>query len=482
MGPLATLRAELGQLGPAQLDLLRHKLATGSIRLDDLEGSLLEQCWQVMARPSQREPAGDWFGWLMMAGRGWGKTRTGAEWIAEKARQLPGSRCALVAPTFADGRDTMVEGESGLLSIFLSEELRGGREDTAWNRSIGELFLANGSKFRLFSSERPGRLRGPQHHYAWFEEPAVWEDAHRGDVVDTTWSNAMLGLRLGDDPRWVATTTPKAVRLLAGSKEKPGIARRANVHVTSGSTYENLANLARTFGDHVIGAYEGTRLGAQELYGQLLENVDGALWWDAIIGRLPAPPREELGRVVVAVDPQAGDGEDAAETGIVVVGLDPQTMFAHVLDDRSVRGSPHVWASAAVQAYRDYRADRIVVERNNGGAMVEHTIRTVDPNVAVTTVWASVGKRTRAEPVAALYEQGRVHHGKHFEKLEEQLTSWVPDSGMGSPDRMDALVWALTELLVAQSGGRQYESHVGFSEPVVRRGDLTLRGSRYLDK
>lgn len=442
----------------------------------------------MLARDDQLEPPGDWFVWLAMAGRGWGKTRTGAEWVADKGRENPGARIALVGPTQADARDTMVEGESGLLSCLTSSELRGGSLDSAWNRSNLELYLANGTRYKCFSSEKPDRLRGPQHHFAWGDEIAAWDDAHRGDALYTTWSNMVIGCRLGDDPRIMVTTTPKPVLLLVGDFERPGLAKRPSTHVTSGRTHDNLPNLARTYYDQVVAPYEGTRLAAQELEGELLEQIAGALWWPEII-RQGKPDLGELTRIVVGVDPQAAD-EDAddatAETGIVVAGYSQTTGYGYVLEDRTVKGSPAAWGQAVVSAYRNayhgVGCDLIVPEKNNGGAMVAHTIRTIDANAPIKPVWASVGKRTRAEPVSALYEQGRIFHVQHFAQLESQMTTWVPDMGMASPDRLDALVWALTELMVNRTGASQHAAYGAVTRPVVQRGDMTLIGERYVDK
>lgn len=404
--------------------------------------------WDDQARPEQRPPSGDWFIWLYLAGRGAGKTRSAAEYVKGKALTLPGSRVALVARTFADGRDTMVEGESGLLSILEDGDLRGGGSDSAWNRSMGELFLANGSRFKVYSSETPSRLRGPQHHFAWGDEAASWFDAHLGDSDDTTWANLMLGLRLGSDPRCVVSTTPKPVKLLRGTRERAGIIGQPTTAVTRGSTYDNLDNLAPTFRAQVLDRYEGTRLGRQELHAELLEDVEGALWALAGIDvdRLSVVP--EMAQVVIGVDPAVTSGESSDETGIIGVGrgIDGR---GYVLADRSCRLSPDGWARRAVQAYHDLEADLIVAEVNNGGELVTHVLHTVDPTVSVRVVHASRGKRVRAEPVAALYEQRRMTHVGAFPELEDQMVTWTADSGV-SPDRLDALVWATWALLIEE--------------------------------
>lgn len=389
--------------------------------------------WRSIARPEQLPPPGEWLVWLFLAGRGAGKTRSAAEWVIERALENPGCRIALIGRTPADVRDVMIEGESGILACS-DEALR-----PVYESSKRRVTWPNGSQAIAYSAEVPSQLRGPQHHYAWCDEASSWTDARKGDVVDTAWNNLMLGLRLGKDTRVVVTTTPKPNRL---TRELLG---RASTVISRGTTYDNLDNMAPAFREQVLAAYEGTRIGRQELNGELLEDVEGALWTLAMLedarfaGDLP-----DMERVVVAVDPSGGDGPSQDEQGIVVVGKGVDGLF-YVLDDRSCKLSPQGWASRAVKAYEDFAADRIVAEKNYGGAMVESTIRTVAPNVKVVTVTATRGKVQRAEPISALYEQHRVRHVKVFSELEDQLTTWTPAAG-GSPDRLDALVWALTDL------------------------------------
>ncbi|QLG12478.1 DNA-packaging protein [Deinococcus sp. D7000] len=405
--------------------------------------------WLEIARPTQLPPDGDWLVWLILAGRGFGKTRTGAETIAQWARETPNGRFALIGQTYADARDVMVEGESGLLAVFDESELRGGTVDTAWNRSLGELYLANGSKFKIYSSEKPRQLRGPQHHGAWGDEPATWNDAENGTADDTTWSNLLFGLRLGDDPRVVLTGTPRPNRLIRE------LLKEADTATTRGSTYDNLHNLSGTFRRKVISKYEGTRLGRQELDGEVLDDTPGALWSYGLFNREGFRVRfedlPEMVRIVVAVDPQASQSDESAETGIVVAGLGTDGQ-GYVMGDLSLSGSPTEWATVAVDAYRHHQADAVVPEKNNGGDMVVSTIEAVDKSVNVTPVWASRGKQTRAEPISTLYEKNRIHHVGAFADLEGQMTTWVP--GMKSPDRMDALVWALTELMIGEEQRR----------------------------
>ena len=417
--------------------------------------------WDAIARPDQLPPPGDWLIWLILAGRGFGKTRTANEWVKRRVRQAPEKhRVALVAATFADGRDTIVEGESGLLSVLPPSMLRSGDVDGSWNRSLGELYLSNGGRCRIYSAEQPRRLRGPQHHTALVDEAAQFPDAHMGTAEDTTWSNLMLGLRLGQDPRCVVATTPRPIALIRGTKSStrvdPGILGLGNTVVTRGSTYDNLDNLAPTFRSQILDRYEGTRLGRQELMAELLEDIEGALWSHGLIdasrvqhlGHLPA--EGPLSRVVVAVDPAITSTAGADETGIVVAGRGADG-HGYVLADRTCRETPDGWGRRVVHAYHEHEADGVVAEGNQGGEMVSHVIHTIDRNVPVRIVHASRGKVARAEPVAALYEQGRVHHVGLFDELEDQLCTWVPESGT-SPDRLDALVWALTDLLVTPKG------------------------------
>lgn len=385
--------------------------------------------WKMeQARPDQLPPDTDWLLWLILAGRGWGKTRTGAEWLAKEAVQQPNTRWAVVAPTFTDARDTCVEGESGLQPV-----LNRYRMIKRWNRSLGELTLRNGSLIKLFSAEEPDRLRGPQHHGAWCDELAAWR-------YDDTWTQLRFGLRLGTTPRICATTTPKPRRLIKS------LVARADTLITRGSTFDNAANLSAAALDELRTLYEGTRTGRQELHGELLDDVEGALWSAVLLDehRTTEPPPVH-NRLVVAIDPAVTSGEGSAETGIVVACRTPDGHI-HVLADESMRGTPDTWARAAVAAYERWSADCIVVEGNQGGDLHATVIHTIAPNLPVKKVTATVGKRLRAEPVSALYEQGKVHHVGVFPVLEEQMTTWTPDDKGPSPDRLDALVWAVTNL------------------------------------
>jgi phage terminase large subunit-like protein len=303
-----------------------------------------------------------------------------------------------------------------------------------WNRSMGELIMANGSRFKLFSADEPDRLRGYQHHRAWCDELASWR-------YPDAWDQLLLGLRLGDDPRVIVTTTPRPVMLIRSLLTRDG------VYVTRGSTFENEQNLAPAALAQLRERYEGTRMGRQELYADVLEDVPGALWHRSIIDEDRVERAPELQRVVVAIDPAVTSGESADETGIVVAGLGVDG-HGYVLADRTCRLSPDGWARRATIAYDEFEADRIIAEVNNGGDLVERVIRTIGGSYAYRAVRASRGKITRAEPVAALYEQHRVHHVGGFAALEDQQCMYTPDGYDGSPDRVDALVWAITELMV----------------------------------
>lgn len=393
---------------------------------DELE--TLEYEWPYWARPSQLPPPGDWRVWLLLAGRGFGKTRTLAEWVRDRIESGRSGRMALVAPTAADVRDVIVEGESGILAVC-----------PPWNRPLYEpskrrLTWPNGAIATTYSADEPDRLRGPQHDAAACDEIAAWRYPETFDML-------MLGLRLGNDPRALAATTPKPVRLVRE------LLAAGTTSVTRGSTYENAPNLAPAFLTQITAKYEGTRLGRQELNAELLDDVPGALWTRKVLDDLRTVQVPDLQRIVVAVDPAVTSGEDADETGISVAGLGVDG-HGYVLGDLSCRMSPEGWARRAVNAFREHRADRIVAEVNNGGDLVERVIRTVDVSVAYKAVHASRGKRVRAEPIAALYEQGKVHHVGAFADLEDQMCAYTPDGYDGSPDRLDALVWALTELML----------------------------------
>lgn len=403
---------------------------------DDFKRAVLYD-WTVWARPAQLAPPGDWRVWLILAGRGFGKTRSGAEWVRQQIEAGAASRIALVGATAADVRDTMIEGESGLLRAFPPEHR------PRYEPSKRRVTFHNGAIATTYSADEPDRLRGPNHDLAWADEVAAWR-------YPESWDQLMFGLRIGDLPRCVATTTPRPTRLIRT------LVDRADTTVTRGSTYDNAVNLSPAFLDEMRNRYEGTRLGRQELEAELLLDADGALWNRDMLDASRTTDIPTLTRIVVAIDPATTANTESDETGIVVAGIDSNG-HGYLLEDRSMRGSPSEWASQAVTAFHVHKADRIVAEANQGGDMITHTLRTVDSNVPVKLVHASRGKRTRAEPVAALYEQGRVHHAGLFPDLEDQLCTWTSEAA--SPDRLDALVWALTELMV---GAKQPAAVVPF--------------------
>ena len=384
------------------------------------------------ARPEQVPNDGEWSTWLLLAGRGFGKTRSAAEWLAWNASRYRNTRWAIVAPTFADARDTCAEGVSGVVNILREY---GTLKD--YNRSIGEIVLTNKSRIKLYSGEEPNRLRGPQFHGGWFDELASFK-------YPDTWDQYQFGLRLGQAPKTIVTTTPRPTKLI---KE---LASRDSVLIQRGSTFDNAANLAETALAELRLRYEGTRLGRQELYGEIVDDFEGALWNRQMLDDSRVNEPGTLVRIVVAIDPAVTSSADSDETGISVVGISPDNEY-FVLADRSIKASPDKWARRAVETFHEFKADRIIGETNNGGDMIELLLRQVDPMVPYKKVTATRGKLVRAEPVAALYEQGRVHHVGNLPQLEDQLCSWTPDSA-DSPDRMDALVWAVHELMDGSSG------------------------------
>jgi phage terminase large subunit-like protein len=405
---------------------------------NDNEREALLYLWSFWARPKQLAPPGDWSYWLLLAGRGFGKTRSITEWAREKASTMPGSRGAIVSTTAADARDIVVEGESGILAVC-----------PPWNKPTYEpskrrVTWPNGSMATLYTADEPDRLRGPQHHWAICDELAAWR------FLEDAWSNLMFGLRLGEHPQCVVATTPRPLPLLrALLKDKATV-------TTRGGTYENRGNLAKSFFENIISRYEGTRLGRQELNAEILDDVPGALWTHATLddNRVSAIP--PLVRIVVAIDPAATSSEGSNETGIIVSGKG-ENGHGYLLEDLTLRASPAEWGKVAVKAYDRWGADRIVAETNQGGEMVEHVVKTAardlfdrkerpTQQIAYRGVHASRGKHTRAEPIAALDEQGKIHHVGMFAQLEDQLATWLP--GETSPDRLDARAWAFTDLLL----------------------------------
>jgi phage terminase large subunit-like protein len=394
----------------------------------------LKYNWKFWARPNQLPPTGEWTTWLILAGRGFGKTRCGAEWVKEMAEDNPGCRIAIVGETYKDVRKTMIEGESGILSVSPPTSM------PEYSPANGQITWPNGSMAFTYNATQPDQLRGPQHHFAWADEIAKW------DRMQDSWDQLQFGLRLGKQPRQVVTTTPRPLKLIRALVADP------DTFVTRGSTRDNEVNLATPFIKYIEEQYGGTRLGRQELDGEILDDMPGALWSREIIDNSRVKERpDDLPKLIVAVDPAATSGENADETGIVAVGVAANkdgVTEGYILADRSLRGTPEEWARKAVNLYRELQADRIVAEKNNGGEMVEAVIKAIDRSVPVTLVHATRGKVVRAEPISALYEQGRVHHVGRFDQLEDQMCLFSQDMPReeGSPDRVDALVWGLTFL------------------------------------
>ena len=398
----------------------------------------------VLAREEQLPTEEDWAIWLYLAGRGAGKTRTAAEWIVWQALTKNWTRWAVIAPTFGDVRDTCAEGESGIIPILHQY----GALDY-YNRSTGDIRLTNGSRIKLFSAAEPDRLRGPQHHGAWCDELAAW------DYPDT-FDQLQFGLRLGDHPQTIITTTPRPTSLI-----RQLVAREdGSVKVVRGSTFDNAANLAPSALVELQARYNGTRLGRQELYGEILDDVEGALWTKGVIDRNRVASAPPLARIAVSIDPAVTNTKDSDETGILVVGSDAAGN-GYVLADYSFKGSPNDWAQKAVQVFREHKADSILVEVNQGGDMVTAVLRQVDMSLPIQEVRVHIGKKLRAEPVAAMYEQGRIKHVGSFDKLEEQMTTWTPDSS-DSPDRLDAMVQGFSSLIGTSSAATYFNAIANF--------------------
>jgi len=387
--------------------------------------------WLDTARDKQLQPKIEHYIWLILAGRGWGKTRTGAQDIALYALRNPNSNCAVVAPTHGDLRRVCFGGPSGLISIIPRECFLKSNDQKGYSSSVSEIRLFNGSKITGYAAQEPERLRGPQFHRAWCDEVAAWR-------YPETFDQLMFGLRLGKKPQCVITTTPKPTKLIKDLVE------RKDVLVTSGSTFENEANLADSALSMLKDKYEGTNLGRQELYAEIIEDFEGALWKPELIDKARIDDDRDLSQIIVAIDPAVTANANSDETGIVVVGKDYNNHY-YVLEDLSGRHPPEKWGRIAVNAFYEWEADRIVAEVNNGGDLVERLIRNIDSQISYRSVRATRGKILRAEPISALYEQERVHHVGAFSELESQMCSYTGDTN-SSPDRLDALVWGLTEL------------------------------------
>jgi phage terminase large subunit-like protein len=416
--------------------------------LSDLDPEVLLWDWHSWARPEQQAPEGDWNIWIYLAGRGAGKTRAAAEWVREEAKYTTTGqrRFALVARTAADVRDVIVEGESGIMNVTPPSER------PLYEPSKRRLTWPNGNTATCFTADEPDSLRGPQFSHAWGDEVAAWRQTPDAAGM-TAFDNLRVGTRLGNNPKIMITTTPKRVPLLYSllEEEKKG----KKVVVTRGSTMDNSGNLSSAYLDTILGVYEGTRLAKQELYGEMLDSIEGALWTIEMIGKgrqnlLPAhtPLR------VIGVDPSVAENPRDS-CGIVVCAStgerDLYKRHAWVLEDATIHGSPEVWANKVVEMARRWGAP-VVAEVNQGGALVTNAINAIDPNVKVFEVHSKHGKQLRAEPVVLAYEQERVHHIGYIAELEDQMTAWIPGEGK-SPDRVDALVHALTALLIKPPKG-----------------------------
>jgi phage terminase large subunit-like protein len=397
--------------------------------------SAVESDWSRISRPNQLPPPGDrWRIWLLLAGRGFGKTRTITEFVRSHVERGAARHIAVVGATAADCRDVLVEGPAGLLAISPN-----------WNRPMYEpskrrVTWPNGAQATLFSADEADRLRGPQHDLAICDELAAWRYPDALDML-------LMGLRLGKSPRMAIATTPRPTKLIRDLLSREG----KDVVVTRGSTLENRDNLAPAFLDQIVSRYEGTRLGRQEIHGELLEDTPGSLWTRDLLDLTRVATAPPMRRVVVAIDPAGSSQEGADETGIIVAGLG-HNLEGYVLADRSGRYSPTEWASCAIRAYHAFQADRIIVERNYGGEMVAATITSTDERVPVSEVNSSRGKVLRAEPVSAQFERKKCHLVGALPELEDQMVAFTADwnrSRDGSPDRVDALVFALTDLMLS---------------------------------
>jgi phage terminase large subunit-like protein len=414
----------------ADLSADERRAWVNSLKPQQLEAMLYG--WRgVQARPEQLPPDGDWSVWIYMAGRGAGKTRSAAEWVHERAISGRYQMGALVAPTPADARDFCIEGPSGLLNVGHPQDrpiYTSGRRAIEWR---------TGFRMLVYSAEDPDQVRGPNVDTAWATELGSWpvakDRARHETKAEKAWSNLEFTLRVGPNPQCVIDTTPRPMNPLRS------LLRERGTVVTRGTTYSNRSNLSPKFLERIL-KYEGTRIGRQELQGELLEDVEGALWSLALIESQRCPAMDGLDRIVVGVDPPG----DRAECGIVVAGRVAQTKRCYVLDDRSTAGTPVQWGKAVIQAFDDWKADLVVAETNFGGPMVAANLRNLRQHLPIKEVHASRGKIIRAEPISTLYENGTIWHAGVFPMLEDQLTTWVP--GMPSPDRLDALVWAMTEL------------------------------------
>jgi phage terminase large subunit-like protein len=407
---------------------------------DEQRAEMLTLPWWFIGRPEQQLPEGSWGVWLILAGRGWGKTRTGAEILVDWVLKTPvapdgaPTEWAIIGETFGDTRVMCVEGPSGVLRVLQKRGLVN-LVDFVYNKSSWQISFKDGQKIHMFGADNPDAGRGFNLSGVWADEIAKWRYSY-----ESWYEGIAPALRIGKHPRAVITTTPKPIKILRDWMGRTD----GSVYVTRGSTFDNATNLSEAALVELQARYAGTRTGRQELYGELLDDVEGALWHRKMIDDTRVDEAPQLMRVVVAIDPAVTSGEDSDLTGIIVAGMSADGHF-YILDDKTVKDTPDAWARIAVEAFHEWEADRVVAEVNNGGDMVQILLRTINASIPYKKVNATRGKRVRAEPISALYEQGRVHHVGSFEMLEDQMVTWTPDMPK-SPDRIDALVWALTDL------------------------------------
>lgn len=426
-------------------------------QLDPKKAEELRYTWKFWARPNQLAPEGSWNTWFINAGRGFGKTRAGVEWVRQQVIQGK-KRGAAIAATNSDIERVMINGESGFLNCCWEGDktIKGVKlGKPMWSPTKRTLTWENGAQIQFFSAEEPERLRGPQFEFAWGDELAAWNKDRE------TWDMLQFCLRLGKHPQTCVTTTPKPTKLVRDILKSP------KTVVTNGSTFDNAANLAAPYLQAVKSQYEGTRLGRQELYAEIMDESSGALWSRSILENCEVSIEDTvefaktLSRVVVAIDPAVTSNAESDMTGMIVAGIDVNGV-SYILEDATGKYSPEQWASKANELYFKYSADRIVAERNQGGDMVRHTLQTVNEVLPIRLVHASRGKFARAEPVSALYERNKVKHVRGLDELENQMVQWEPLGSIGSPDRLDALVWALTDL--ALKGVAKPELNLAYSD------------------
>lgn len=409
--------------------------------------------WSQVGRPKQQEPSGNWRIWLVLAGRGFGKNRTASEWIRQRVASGKARRINILARSAAEARDTIVEGDSGLLSVGYPDER------PTYEPSKRRLTWPNGATAILYSAEEPDSLRGTQCDTAYADELATYGD-------NGAWDQLLFGLRLGQDPRAIVTTTPRPVPIIKG------LIADKTCHVTRGSTYENRSNLAPAFLEQVVKRYEGTRQGRQELYAEVLEGAEGALWSRELIETTRVHTHPILTRTVVAVDPAVSNTENSDSTGIIVAGL-AATNHAYILADYTLKAGPLEWAKVVERAYNDHRASLVIAEGNQGGDLVKSNLQVTNPSLPVRLIRAHKGKALRAEPVATLFEQYQVHILGYQPDLEDQMCSWQP--GLKSPDRIDAMVYAIRELLPFIDLSDPHGPQISESDRIEQRATMEAR-------